>query len=155
MTELVVHESDRRFQTNDRWKQVRARLANSRDVPDLKEIMLDSGVKLPDFDWGQLEPYWIIAHDRERAVAACQLCYGKPFAQIVFIEALRGEPQRTRAIAVKKMLVLAAELAARTGAQFLGGAVSKRMNTFRDILAGRGSITVGPATMMLFDVRKA
>jgi hypothetical protein len=119
--------------------KVPVRFAHDGQAMQIAQMVHTCHVGIPRCEWKKIYPYWMVAEHDGEMVGCVQLCYSSPIARLEFMSFVPGLAFKTRAIAVKGMLMMAARTLKKTeGVTAVAGTLDFAQKSFRDILKDEG-----------------
>jgi hypothetical protein len=130
-------------------REIRVHFARNSEAMAIAQMVHSSHVAVPAVDWSRgVYPHWIIASKGDEIVGCVQICYSTPIARMEFLSFVPGLSYRTRALAVKALLALAALTLKNAGAQVVAGCLGFDQKGFKEILKAEGCVTLMSGNIM-------
>lgn len=131
-------------------KEVSVRYARNSEGMAIAQMVHTCHTGVPNVSWTAIYPYWLVAEKDGEVIGCVQLCYSAPVGRLEFMSFVEGLPYRTRALAVKSMLMLATlTLQKATGASAVAGCLAFDQGRFKEILKAEGCRVVMSANVMV------
>ena len=123
------------------------RLARDADGSAIAGLARRGGFEIDGLDWSDIEPYWLVAGDRERIIGALQIILGKPIGWLEILVVDKELDHRMTAIAVKALVERGMTLLAGFGASAVMGSVPDDLRDYMDVIERRGGVTQSHGTL--------
>ncbi len=114
------------------------RQAKNDDGPTIGEIATRQGFGFDnwDFDWSDIEPYWVVVENNKKIVGAIQFSPGKPLAWMEFMVLEPEVPTKQRVEIANRLVGACIHLAMIQGAQGLSTTLS--LSSFKQHMERQG-----------------
>ena len=124
--------------------KVSIRMATNDDGPAVGALVEASlpSVDLGKIDWSEVSPYWLVAEVDDQIVGCLQIALGKPFGHLEHLALVPDLPDRTKAKAVKAMVMRGLGMLTRHGAAFASFMVPFEMKSYARVLKRRGGVPI-------------
>lgn len=114
--------------------KVEIRLAVNEAGAAIEAVLAANGIKIPDADWSNVFPHWLIATVEDEVIGCVQVAISKPVGYLEFLFVLPSTPFKLRAIAIRKLLIQGFSTLHLAGCQYVGGVVEKGNGKFANVL---------------------
>jgi hypothetical protein len=113
--------------------KVEIRLAVDEAGPLIAEVLRENGVAF-EADWSKVFPHWLIATVDDEVIGCCQVLPAKPVGFVEFLFVKPSAPFKTRAIALRKLIVQSMLTIEAAGSQYVGAVVAQKNRKFADVI---------------------
>ena len=100
----------------------------------IEALLMENGVILPGADWSDIFPHWLIATVDDEVIGCLMMLPAKPVSFFEFLHVKKSANFKLRALAVRKLMLLAIATATVRGSCFAGGVVSDDNRPFAKVI---------------------
>lgn len=130
-------------------REVSVRYARNSEGMAIAQMVHSCHDSVPNVPWESIHPYWLAAEKDGELIGCVQVCYSAPIGRLEFLSFAPGLPYRTRALAVKSLLMLGTLTLTKVGSRAVAGCVGFDQKGFKEILKGEGCKVVMSANVLV------
>jgi len=117
----------------------------------VRDLVVQGGYNVAglDFDWSDIEPYWLVAVVNGKIMGCLQLCPGKPVGRMELLSVEQGLGPRGRAVLVKGLVYDGMAALKFSGSQAVACLINFEEKGFKRILKKRGAVVLTSGNLLI------
>ena len=130
---------------------IEIRCALNAEGERVRELVVQGGYNVAglDFDWSDIEPYWLVATVNGEIMGCLQMCPGKPVGRIELLSVHKDMGPRKRASIVQGLVYDAMAALKVSGSQAVACLINLESKSFKRILKKRGAVVLASGNLLI------